>query len=258
MGLIDDLIQFILHIDVVIKLWIAAFGPWTYVILFGVIFIETGIVIFPFFPGDSLIFAAGLFSNEGALSFWILLVLFILAAILGDTANYWIGKIIGPRVFTEKSRFLKKKYLLEAQAFYERHGNATIFLGRFIPFIRTFVPFVAGIGKMKYRHFLMYNVLGGIVWVCLFLISGYFFGSITWVQQNLSLIVILIVVVSFIPVFYKGIKSLFKRNKSKAQGPAEVIQETTTVAASPVGQHDKKAELNEQDDEKLPPENDDV
>jgi membrane-associated protein len=241
MGLIDDLIQFILHIDVVIQVWIAAFGPWTYVILFSVVFIETGIVIFPFFPGDSLIFAAGLFSNEGALDFWVLLVLFIAAAIIGDTVNYWIGNILGPRVFTEKSRLFKQKYVLEAQAFYERHGNATIFLGRFIPVIRTFVPFVAGIGKMKYRHFLMYNVLGGIVWVCLFLISGYFFGSIPWVKDNLSLIVIAIIVVSFIPVFYKGIKGLFKRNKSKSEGQTQIVQEETTVQASPAGQHDEES-----------------
>src|SRR5271157_300757 len=258
MGLINDLINFILHVDTFLGQLIATFGVWTYVILFGVIFIETGIVIFPFFPGDSLIFTAGLFANVGELNFWALLVLFIAAAIIGDTVNYWIGKIIGPRVFTEKSKYLKQKYVLDAQAFYERHGNATIFLGRFIPVIRTFVPFVAGIGKMKYRHFLMYNVLGGITWVCLFLISGYFFGGIPVVQQNLSLIVILIVVVSFIPVFYGGIKSLLSRGKAKPEGPKRVMQEKSSVAAVPAEQHDEEPETRDDDSEKMPPETGDV
>jgi membrane-associated protein len=203
------------------------------VILFAFIFIETGVVVFPFLPGDSLIFAAGLFAADRQLSFWGLLVVFIVAAFLGNVSNYWIARIVGPRLFkTNSAAIFKKKYVIEAQEFYAIHGDATLVLGRFIPIIRTFVPFVAGLGKMNYRKFIIYSIVGCVAWVCLFLISGYFFGSIQWVQVNLSLIVILIVVVSFIPVIYSGIKRLSKRNKETVAKSTSSETTENVVAAS--------------------------
>ncbi|HOG78364.1 MAG TPA: VTT domain-containing protein, partial [Anaerolineaceae bacterium] len=164
MDFIMQIVDFILHVDKYLDMIIAAVGNWTYVVLFIIIFIETGLVVTPFLPGDSLLFAAGAFAARGAFDVILLYVLMAFAAVLGDTANYWIGHYIGPRVFTTKSRLFKKEYLDRTQAFYEKHGGKTIFLARFIPIIRTFAPFVAGVGKMTYGHFITYNIVGGIVW----------------------------------------------------------------------------------------------
>ncbi len=189
----------IFHLDQYLSLLIAQYDIWIYVILFAIIFLETGFVVTPFLPGDSLLFAAGMFAALGSLNVWLLFVLLCAAAILGDTANYWLGNKIGPRVFTkEKARFLKKEYLLRAQQFYEKHGSFTIVIGRFLPIIRTFAPFVAGIGKMQYSRFLSYNVIGGIAWVSLFLFSGYYLGTVPFVRENFSLVIIAIIVVSLV------------------------------------------------------------
>jgi membrane-associated protein len=195
-------------------------GLWTYVILFVVIFIETGLVVTPFLPGDSILFAAGaLIAAQGVLDIKILYILMVIAAVAGDTANYWIGHYIGPRVFHKESRFLKKEYLDRTHAFYEKHGGKTILLARFIPIIRTFAPFVAGVGEMTYGHFISYNVVGGIVWPALFLFGGYFFGNIPFIKDHFSLVVIAIVLISLIPAVVEVLK-----NKKK---PAEAVPAAT-------------------------------
>ena len=216
MALIADLINFALHLDQSLAAIINLFGLWTYVILFAVIFAETGFVVTPFFPGDSLIFVSGTFAATGLLSFPLLLATLSLAAIAGDTVNYWIGRFLGPRIFKRAdARFFKREYLERTQEFYEKHGGKTIFLARFIPVIRTFAPFVAGIGRMKYGKFIAYNIFGGIVWVALFLFAGYYFGTIPIVQDNLSLAIITIIVVSFIPVIAEYVHHRRKKNLSQ-------------------------------------------
>ncbi|NTV35800.1 MAG: DedA family protein, partial [Anaerolineaceae bacterium] len=193
---ITFIIDFILHIDKHLATIIASAQSWTYIILFVIIFIETGLVVTPFLPGDSLLFASGaLAASTGQLNIMLLFVIMAVAAILGDTANYWIGHKIGPKAFTSNSRFLKREYLDRTHAFYEKHGGKTIFFARFIPIIRTFAPFVAGIGEMTYGHFITYNVVGGIVWTGLFLFAGYFFGKIPFVENNFSLVVIAIILI---------------------------------------------------------------
>ena len=198
-----QLFEFILHIDKHLGQIIADYGAWTYLILFGIIFIETGLVVMPFLPGDSLLFAAGAFAATGALDAWIVFLLLAFAAILGDTVNYWIGNRIGPRVFREDVRFLKREYLQRTQRFYEKHGGKTIFLARFIPIIRTFAPFVAGVGTMRYGRFVAYNIVGGVVWTALFTFAGFFFGNLPIVRDNFGLVVIAIIVISVLPVVYE-------------------------------------------------------
>jgi membrane-associated protein len=200
-------IDFILHLDKYLDLIIRSVGIWTYLILFVVIFIETGLVVTPFLPGDSLLFAAGAFAALGSLNVAALFVILALAAVLGDTVNYWIGHYIGDRAFTTKSRFFKREYLERTQAFYEKYGGKTIFLARFVPIIRTFAPFVAGIGKMRYGYFISYNVFGGILWTGLFIFAGYFFGNVPFVRNNFSLVVIAIVLISVVPAVVEVIRS---------------------------------------------------
>ncbi len=202
-----ELISFILHVDDHLKEIIATYGTWTYLILFVVIFLETGFVVTPFLPGDSLLFAAGTFAGLGALHVVWLMVLLAVAAILGDTINYWIGHFIGPRAFSGNIRFLKKEYLDRTHAFYEKHGGKTIILARFIPIIRTFAPFVAGIGAMTYPRFLLYNVVGGIAWVMLFTTGGYFFGTLPVVQKHFELVVIAIIGISVMPMVVEMLRN---------------------------------------------------
>src|SRR3989338_1419858 len=196
-----DFISIILHLDQYIASLIQQYGILIYLILFLIIFLETGFVITPFLPGDSLIFAAGLLSIRGQLNIFYLFFVLVAAAILGDTVNYWIGNKFGERLFKEKSRYLKKEYLDRAHQFYEKYGGKTIFLARFVPIIRTFAPFVAGIGKMSYKKFLSYNVSGGITWVAAFLLAGFYLGNIPVVKENLSLVIIGIIVVSIVIAF---------------------------------------------------------
>lgn len=208
MDIINFLIDFVLHMDVHLAEIIAQAGNWTYLILFGVIFMETGLVITPFLPGDSLLFAAGsLVALEGStLNIVFLWILLAIAAVLGDTANYEIGKYIGPKAFSSNSKFLKREYLDRTHVFYEKHGGITIFLARFIPIIRTFAPFVAGIGKMSYWHFISYNFFGGVIWTALFTFGGYFFGNLPFVKDNFSLVIFAIIFISVIPAIVEVIK----------------------------------------------------
>ncbi len=206
MDLIAQLVDFVLHIDKHLGEIIADYGTWTYVILFAIVFMETGLVVTPFLPGDSLLFAAGAFSATGALDVWVLFVLLAAAAIVGDTVNYWFGQRLGPRVFEDDVRFFKREYLERTQRFYDKHGAKTIFLARFIPIVRTFAPFVAGVGRMRYRKFIVYNVVGALVWTSVFIFAGYFFGNIPIVRNNFGLVVIAIILISVLPVGYELIK----------------------------------------------------
>ncbi|MFH1224814.1 MAG: DedA family protein [Candidatus Diapherotrites archaeon] len=208
-------IEFIVHLDTHLAALINQFGIFTYIILFAVVFCETGLVIFPFLPGDSLLFAAGALSAAGALDIALLFLLFSAAAIIGDSVNYWIGGIMGPHVFREKSRFLNHEYLMKAEKFYEKHGGKTIVLARFIPIIRTFTPFVAGIGKMNYPRFLAYNILGGLLWVSLFLFAGYFFGNIPVVKQNFGVLIVAIIVISLLPALFEFLRHHMKKRRAR-------------------------------------------
>ena len=196
MNLILFLIDFVLHLDKYLGQIIQNYGTWTYLLLFFVIFMETGFVVTPFLPGDSLIFAAGTFAGLGYMNIGILFALLAIAAIAGDTANYWIGHYIGPRAFSGSIRFLKKEYLDRTHAFYEKHGGKTIIIARFIPIIRTFAPFVAGVGAMTYGKFIAYNVIGGLAWVAIFSFGGYFFGNLPIVQENFTFVILAIIFIS--------------------------------------------------------------
>jgi membrane-associated protein len=217
MEIINIFIDFILHMDVHLKEIITDYGLWTYAILFVVIFIETGLVVTPFLPGDSLLFAAGSFAALGALNPVYLFLLLAFAALLGDTVNYSIGHYIGPRAFSGEIKFLKQEHLVRTQEFYEKHGGTTIILARFIPIIRTFAPFVAGIGTMKYGRFIAFNVIGGLAWVAIFLSLGYFFGNIPFVQKNFELVIFAIIFISFIPPFYEFFKARREARLAKAE-----------------------------------------
>lgn len=192
-------IDFILHLDRELDALIRDYGVFTHVILFLVIFFETGLVVLPFLPGDSLLFAAGAFAARGSLEISILLPLLFAAAVIGDAVNYWIGSFLGNRVFQKETRFIKREYLERTQHFYERYGKKTIVFARFVPIVRTVAPFVAGVGKMPYRVFFFYNVIGGLAWVFLFALAGYYFGNIPAVERNFSLVIFAIIGVSIIP-----------------------------------------------------------
>jgi membrane-associated protein len=207
MELITTLIDFIIHIDEHLAVIIGDYGTWTYAILFLIVFAETGFVVTPFLPGDSLIFAAATFAARGVLNPWLLFLVMATAGIIGDGVNYAIGHYIGPRVFTEDVRFLKREYLDRAHEFFEKHGGKAIFLARFVPIIRTFVPFVAGAGAMNYGKFVVFNVIGAIAWVGIFDILGYYFGNIPAVEENFSLVIMGIIIVSVIPAVVEYIKA---------------------------------------------------
>src|SRR5512147_1474359 len=207
------LIDLFLHLDEYMANIIAQYGTWTYAILFFIIFMETGFVITPFLPGDSLLFAAGSFAALGSLNIWVLLILLSIAAVLGDTVNYWIGHYLGDRAYNVK--WIKREYLDRTHAFFEKHGGKTIFLARFVPIVRTFAPFVACMGRMSYGYFFSYNVFGGIVWVALFTCAGYFFGNIEFVKNNFELVIIAIILISLVPVVLEAVKA--KREVKKAE-----------------------------------------
>ncbi len=215
---IKYLFDVFLHLDQHLAKVLCDYGTWTYLILFGIIFCETGLVVTPFLPGDSLLFGAGaLAANEqleNALNPHLLFLLLSVAGILGDTVNYWIGAYVGPRAFSGEIRFLKKAYLDRTHRFYEKYGGKTIILARFVPIIRTFAPFVAGIGAMSYGRFIVYNVVGGIAWVGLFVYGGYFFGTREFVKRNFSLVIVAIIVISVMPMVVEFIRSRQHRAKS--------------------------------------------
>jgi membrane-associated protein len=205
--IILKIIDFILHVDVYLNDIIARYGAWTLALLFLVIFMETGVVVTPFLPGDSLIFAAATFAARGALNPWAIFILLSIAAVAGDTTNYWIGYRVGAKAYTGEVKWIKKEYMERTHVFFEKHGGKTIFLARFVPIIRTFAPFVAGVSHMPYGFFLRWNMIGGVVWVAIFTMLGYFFGNIPFVQKNFELVIIAIMVISFIPAAVEGLKA---------------------------------------------------
>ena len=209
-------LDILLHLDKYLDIMIQTMGIWSYVIIFLIIFCETGLVVTPILPGDSLLFAIGTFAALGSFDITMVLILLTIAAIAGDTVNYWIGNYLGPKVFHyEDSRFFKKKHLERTHQFYEKHGGKTIIIARFIPIIRTFAPFVAGIGSMTYRKFLSYNVVGGILWIFSLTLAGYFFGNIPVVRNNFSLVIMAIVVISVMPGIIEYLRQRSKALKSK-------------------------------------------
>jgi membrane-associated protein len=216
MELIKKILDIALHLDRYLSAIIQQYGLWTYAILFVVIFIETGFVVMPFLPGDSLLFAAGTFAALGALKIGWLVALLAAAAIIGDTVNYWVGHFLGPKVFSkEKARFFKKEHLDRTHAFYEKHGGKTIIIARFVPIIRSFAPLVAGIGRMSYGKFIAYNVIGGIGWVVLLTGAGYFFGNIPIVKNNFSLAILAIIALSTVPI----VTEYLRHRKKKPDAP---------------------------------------
>jgi membrane-associated protein len=205
--LLRSVIDFFLHLDQHLSQVISQYGGWTHLILFAIVFCETGLVITPFLPGDSLLFAAGTFAALGALDVRLIVLLLIVAAILGDTVNYWVGAYIGPRAFSGNVRFLRREYLDRTHAFYEKHGGKTIILARFVPIIRTFAPFVAGVGAMSYPKFLTYNVVGAVLWVGLFVLGGYYFGNIRTVRENFTLVILAIIAISVLPIMFEAFRA---------------------------------------------------
>jgi len=214
---LDFLIDLFLHLDEYLAGIISDYGAWTYGILFAVIFVETGLVIMPFLPGDSLLFAAGTFAALGALNVWFLIGLLFVAAVLGDAVNYSIGHYLGERAYNIK--WIKKEYLDKTHAFFEKHGGKAIFLARFVPIVRTFAPFVAGIGKMSYRYFATYNVVGAAVWVFTFTLMGYFFGNLEFVKKNFELVIIAIIFISVLPMFFEWWKARRESKMEEAETP---------------------------------------
>jgi membrane-associated protein len=218
MEFLQQVLDFLLHIDRHLLEICTQYGAWVYAILFVVIFCETGFVVTPFLPGDSLLFATGSLAAIGALDPWVAAGLLIVAAFAGDTANYWIGHYVGPKVFyKEDVRFLNKEYLNRTHAFYEKHGGKTIVIARFLPIIRTFAPFVAGIGSMTYPRFMLYNLSGGILWVLVFIFGGYFFGNIPLVRNNFSLVILALVTIPGIPAAIEFTRHLVDRRKKRRE-----------------------------------------
>lgn len=208
-----NLFNLILHLDVSLQAVVDTYSSSAYLLLFVIIFLETGIVLTPFLPGDSLLFAAGALAGTGSFQIEILFPLLLVAAIMGDTLNYHIGKHIGPKIFKkESSIFFHKEHLVRAEAFYEKYGKKTIILARFIPVVRTFAPFVAGIGRMPYGIFLLYNILGACIWCSLFVFGGFFFGNIPWVKEHFGLLILAIILLSFIPMIKELVIHFWKKN----------------------------------------------
>lgn len=217
MEFILTFIEFILHLDTHLAALVTQFGTLAYAILFLIVFMETGFVVTPFLPGDSLLFAAGALASLGSLNIFMLYVLLTAAAIIGDTVNYWAGRTVGPRIFNkDKGLFLNKNHLMRTYKFYEAHGGKTIILARFIPIIRTFAPFVAGVGKMNYPRFLLYNLTGGLLWVSIFTIGGFYFGNIPVVKQNFSLVIFGIIAVSVLPLIIEFAHHRYRKTFKKA------------------------------------------
>ena len=213
MELLRQFVDFFIHLDSHLANILQQYGTLTYVILFAIIFVETGFVVMPFLPGDSLLFATGAlaFHNPDSLNVWFLIPLLFTAAILGDNVNYFVGKTVGPRVFSRDYRFLKKEHLLKTQAFYDKHGGKAIIFARFIPIVRTFAPFVAGVGTMVYPRFIWYCIAGGLAWVTSFLLIGYFFGGLPIVKHNFTLVIFGIILVSLLPPAIEFVRSKYGR-----------------------------------------------
>lgn len=220
--LVTGLTDFILHIDVHLAEIISQYGTLTYGILFLIIFVETGLVVTPFLPGDSLLFAAGAFSALESLNLWLLLILLTIAAVAGDTLNYWIGHYFGEKIVKHKKIPIKPEHIIQTEEFFKKHGGKTIILARFVPIVRTFAPFVAGIGKMHYGYFISYNVIGGITWIFLFTLAGYFFGNIPAVQHNFTLVIMAIIIISVLPMVYHYFQDRKAKKIKKAPSLSKV------------------------------------
>ena len=209
-----EIINFILHVDDYLASFITQYGIWVYAILFLIIFVETGLIVMPFLPGDSLLFTAGMFAAAGLLNPWLLVVLLMIAAISGDQLNYFIGSKVGKKVYAWDSRWLKQDHLKLAQQFFIEHGGKSIVLARFMPIVRTFVPFVAGVSHMPYQRFVGFNVIGGILWINLFVWLGYLLGNIAWVKQNVTTISLAIIVLSILPAIFATLSQRRKLNNA--------------------------------------------
>lgn len=206
------LLEIFLHLDEYLTQFVNQYGGLTYAVLFGVIFAETGLVFFPFLPGDSLLFAAGAIAALGSLNPLVLAIVLISAAILGDTVNYWIGHFFGERIIASKKiPLIKAEHIEKTEEFYAKHGAKMIALARFVPIVRTFAPFVAGVGRMEYKTFLTYNVIGGVSWVALFTLLGYFFGNVAWVQKNFEIVIVVIILISVVPMLLEWWKNKQKK-----------------------------------------------
>lgn len=214
MEFLATVIDIFLHLDVHLGQVIAEYGTLTYLILFAIIFCETGLVVMPFLPGDSLLFAAGAFAALGSLDLTVLLGVLYLAPILGDSTNYWIGRFIGPKVYNSNSRWVKREYIDKTHAFYEKHGGKTIVIARFMPIFRTFAPFVAGIGKMNYARFLTFSVGGTLLWITSCVVAGFFFGNIPFVKQNFSLVIFAIIGISVLPMAIHFLQDWLKKRRA--------------------------------------------
>lgn len=212
MEIISGLLNFILHIDIHLTEITSTYGLMTYIFIFFIIFAETGFVFTPFLPGDSLLFACGAIAALGSLNLLILFVVLILAAFLGDTTNYWIGHFFGQKLIENPHLPIKKEHIEKTERYYSKHGGKTIILARFVPIVRTFAPFVAGIGTMNYSHFLSYNIVGGVAWVTLFTLAGYFFGNIPTIKHNFSLVIFAIIGISMLPMVTEYLKSRRQAN----------------------------------------------
>jgi membrane-associated protein len=210
--LVAQLWDIVVHLDRHLQWLVANYGVWIYVILFAIVFAETGLVVTPFLPGDSLLFVCGALAAVGGLDMTLLVVVLISAAVIGDSVNYSFGRWLGPRVFREDRKWLNRKHLDRTHEFYERHGGKTIVIARFVPIIRTYAPFVAGIGAMDYTRFLAYNVGGAVLWVVSLGYAGYFFGNIPWVKQNLSLVILGIIVLSMVPLVVEYLRHRKKQD----------------------------------------------
>src|SRR5215813_1075706 len=208
MELIKDFIDFILHLDTHLVELVSRYGTLSYAILFTIIFCETGLVVTPFLPGDSLLFAIGALAAKGGLNLYTIAVLLMLAAIIGDSTNYWVGYFVGPKVFrSESSRWLNRAHLERTSAFYEKYGVKTVIIARFMPIIRTFAPFVAGIGRMYYPRFLFFSVLGSFLWIGLFITAGYQFGNIQWVKDRFAIVILAIIFISILPALIEALRA---------------------------------------------------
>lgn len=220
MEFIKGIVDFILHIDKHLNSIVQSFGAWTYLLLFGIIFAETGLVITPFLPGDSLLFAVGALAAIGSLNIYLVFIILAAAAIIGDSVNYAIGNIFGERLLKAHSRFFKEEYIIRTHRFFEKYGGKTIVLARFVPIVRTFAPFVAGLGNMNYFYFLTYNVVGGILWVSIFVFGGFLFGNLPIVKEHFTVVIFAIVIVSILP----GVIEFVKHKRRKDQESSRRMQ----------------------------------
>lgn len=224
MEIIKHLIDFILHIDKHLVEIVAEYSTWTYLILFIIVFCETGLVVTPFLPGDSLLFAAGTIAGSGSLDLSLLIIILYLAAFIGDNTNYFIGRWIGPAVFDRNYKLLKKEYLIKTSLYYEKHGGKTLVIARFMPILRTFAPFVAGVGSMKYQRFLGFSLLGNFLWIIIFTVSGYFFGQLDFIKNHFSLVTLAIIAISLLPIVIGFTNHKIKSRKAQKEAAKKAIQ----------------------------------